>query len=67
MPGAHHALICGSVTLSASSCAMMDAMPSASALLLGLDTNCAPYCAVHWLKQSAGLPMNANLPQAHAT
>lgn len=37
----------GSVTLSASSCEMMEAMPSASALLLGLDTPCEPDCAVH--------------------
>jgi hypothetical protein len=35
----------GSEALSASSCAMMEAMPSASALLLGLDTPCGPDCA----------------------
>ncbi len=52
------------MALSASSCEMMEAMPSASALLLGLDTKFGPRCTVHALKHAvdaAGLPMNANL------
>ena len=49
--GARQALSSGSVTASVSSCEMMDAMPSASALLLGLDLPSLP----HW-------PMLAQAP-----
>src|SRR5689334_10621249 len=52
----YHALPYGSLTVSSSSCAMIDAMPSAPALPFG-DV----VCASHALGQRSGLPTNEYL------
>ena len=58
---AHHALMRGSLTVSATSWAMMDAIASASALALGLARTLLAPWAAHAFRHGSGLPMKPNL------